>query len=219
MAVAAVEVGAMADGFLGRWSRRKLDTDAGRPLAEPLPPQPSPPIRALQAGPEAELPSAQPPAAPAPALPTLADAESLSMDADFRPFVAREVAPEVRNLAFKKLFADPHFNVMDGLDTYIDDYTIPSPLPLDVLKRMASAQVLGLVEPEDAETPSVASVENVAQCGICNEFPSQPLPPALTSDGEAGSGEPASQTPDDHADLRLQPDDATPAPGAGRSTV
>ena len=30
----------------------------------------------------------------------------------------------------KKLFSDPHFNVMDGLDTYIDDYGKPDPLPL-----------------------------------------------------------------------------------------
>lgn len=207
----------MADGFLGRWSRRKLDTDAGRPLAVP-PVPPAPP--ASPPGPQAGVVQTEAATeSPAPALPTLADAQSLSLDADFRPFVAREVAPEVRNLAFKKLFADPHFNVMDGLDTYIDDYTIPSPLPLDVLKRMASAQVLGLVEPEPEAPSSVVTPVNVAQCGVCNEFPSQPLPPAVTSDGETGSGEPASRTPDDHADLRLQPDDATPAPGAGRSTV
>ena len=207
----------MADGFLGRWSRRKLDTEAGRPLAEP-PVPPAPP--ASPPGPQAGVVQTEAATeSPAPALPTLADAQSLSLDADFRPFVAREVAPEVRNLAFKKLFADPHFNVMDGLDTYIDDYTIPSPLPLDVLKRMASAQVLGLVEPEPEAPSSVVTPVNVAQCGVCNEFPSQPLPPAVTSDGETGSGEPASRTPDDHADLRLQPDDATPAPGAGRSTV
>ena len=211
------EVVAMADGFLGRWSRRKLDTDAGRPLAEP-PVPPAPP--ASPPGPQAGVVQTEAATeSPAPALPTLADAQSLSLDADFRPFVAREVAPEVRNLAFKKLFADPHFNVMDGLDTYIDDYTIPSPLPLDVLKRMASAQVLGLVEPEDAETPSVASAENMAQCGVCNDFPSQPLLPAVTSDGEAGSGEPASRTPDDHADLRLQPDDAPQRESAGRGTA
>ena len=30
----------------------------------------------------------------------------------------------------KKLFSDPHFNVMDGLDTYIDDYGKPDPIPL-----------------------------------------------------------------------------------------
>ncbi len=45
------------------------------------------------------------------------------LDSDFKPFVAKNVAPEVKNAAFKKLFADPHFNVMDGLDTYIDDYS------------------------------------------------------------------------------------------------
>jgi hypothetical protein len=33
----------------------------------------------------------------------------------------------VRNAALKKLFTDPHFNVMDGLDVYIDDYGKPDP--------------------------------------------------------------------------------------------
>ena len=42
---------------------------------------------------------------------------------------ARDVAPDVKNAAMKKLFADPHFNVMDGMDTYIDDYSKPDPIP------------------------------------------------------------------------------------------
>jgi hypothetical protein len=32
----------------------------------------------------------------------------------------------VKNAAMKKLFADPHFNVMDRLDIYIDDYSSPT---------------------------------------------------------------------------------------------
>jgi hypothetical protein len=47
---------------------------------------------------------------------------------------ARDVAPEVKNAAIKKLFADPHFNVMDGLDTYIDDYSKPDPIPPEMLR-------------------------------------------------------------------------------------
>ena len=39
------------------------------------------------------------------------------------------VDASVKNAALKKLFADPHFNVMDGLDTYIDDYGKPDPIP------------------------------------------------------------------------------------------
>ena len=41
----------------------------------------------------------------------------------------------------KKLFSDPHFNVMDGLDTYIDDYGKPDPIPLSMLRRMNQAAV------------------------------------------------------------------------------
>ena len=58
------------------------------------------------------------------------------------------MAPEVRNAAMKKLFADPHFNVMDGLDTYIDDYSIPDPLPASMLRKMVSAQFLNLFDQE-----------------------------------------------------------------------
>ena len=54
----------------------------------------------------------------------------------------------MRNLAMKKLFADPHFNVMDGLDIYIGDYTQPDPLPAGMLRKMASAHALGLFDHE-----------------------------------------------------------------------
>jgi hypothetical protein len=77
-----------------------------------------------------------PPAGAEPApLPTLDDVAKLSRDSDFSPYVARNVDAGVRNAAMKKLFSDPHFNVMDGLDTYIDDYGKPDPIPLSMLRR------------------------------------------------------------------------------------
>lgn len=214
----------MADGFLGRWSRRKLDERAGLPLEEPVPVVPAPPPAAVAA------PVADPPATePAPL--TLADAQSLTLQSDFSLFIARGVAPDVKNAALKTLFTDPHFNVMDGLDIYIDDYTKPSPLPLSVLRQMVSAKALGLVEDEEkapkealaaAEDPAPPSVAvnadgeaspDVAQSGVCNELPSPLVPSAVTL--ASGAGLPASQIIDAHADLRLQPDHAPPAPGAG----
>ena len=39
----------MADGFLGRWSRRKLDERAGLPLEEPVPVVPAPQPAAVAA--------------------------------------------------------------------------------------------------------------------------------------------------------------------------
>ena len=214
----------MADGFLGRWSRRKLDERAGLPLEEPVPVVPAPQPAAVAA------PVAAPPAAEPTPL-TLADAQSLTLQSDFAPFIARGVTPDVKNAALKTLFTDPHFNVMDGLDIYIDDYTKPSPLPLSVLRQMVSAKALGLVEDEEkapkealaaAEDPAPPSVAvnadgeatpDVAQSGVCNELPSPLVPSAVTL--ASGAGLPASQIIDAHADLRLQPDHAPPAPGAG----
>ena len=65
--------------------------------------------------------------APEVPLPTLADAQALTPESDFKPFMARGVAADVKNAAMKKLFTDPHYNVMDRLDTYIDDYSLPRP--------------------------------------------------------------------------------------------
>lgn len=208
----------MSDGFLGRWSRRKADARDGRPLAEPPAPAPARPAvaePAATASPEpAAVPAAEVPA-PLPDL-TLADTEALTPASDFRPFVARSVAPAVRNAAMKKLFADPHFNVMDRLDIYIDDYGRPDPLPVAQLREMASAKFLKLVddEPESARTgesadapaqPAVAQSPQPAESPLPTDAPVPPLAAAPTGTPEHA-----------HAHLRLQPDHAAPAPDAGR---
>jgi hypothetical protein len=46
----------------------------------------------------------------------------------------------------KKLFSDPHFNVMDGLDIYIDDYSIAEPIPPSMLEKMYQSTALGLFQ-------------------------------------------------------------------------
>ncbi len=129
---------AESDGFLGRWARRKAQARSGAPL----PPEPalSAPVSPL-APPAASTVPAGPvgPPVPAPPPPTLQEAQQLTPASDFRPFVARAVAPEVRNAAFKQLFSDPHFNVMDGLDIYIDDYSKPDPLPLALARELLQA--------------------------------------------------------------------------------
>ena len=61
--------------------------------------------------------------------PTLDDVAQLTADSDYSRFVRSDVDDGVKRAAMKKLFADPHFNVMDGLDVYIDDYNKPDPLP------------------------------------------------------------------------------------------
>ena len=235
---------AMADGFLGRWSQRKRDVREGKPLQEPAPaPVPLEPATAPGSSPQAvntqaaPVPATSAPVAAEPPSPTLADARALTSDSDFKPFVVRGVAPEVRNAAMKKLFADPHYNVMDGLDIYIGDYSIPDPLPASMLRQMASAQFLGFFDdekkaqesapvaqvpamaPEDGQTGDDADAsvsEGVAQSGDCTELPSTPVMATCSHPGEPAL--PASQESHDHADLRLQPDDAPQRESAGRGT-
>jgi hypothetical protein len=202
----------MAAGFLGRWAKRKEAVRKG----EPLPAEPERTIQPPAAAPAGlgELPAqVEPTAVEVPPPPSLADAESLTPASDFTRFVQPDVAPEVRNAAMKKLFADPHFNVMDGLDIYIGDYNKPDPIPPEMLRQLASAKFLKLFDDEEekdaaeqvAKAPTVREVaddchaDSVAQSGTRT---GQALPPA-----------------DEHADpdLRLQQDDAPgrPGPGAG----
>jgi hypothetical protein len=63
----------------------------------------------------------------------------------------------------KKMFSDPHFNVMDGLDIYIDDYSKPDPIPLEMLKRMVQSDMLNIFRKDgDEKTPSTQTAVNKA---------------------------------------------------------
>lgn len=226
----------MTDGFLGRWSRRKQDVREGRPPEEKQPaPQALPvPPHALPA--EATLPAdtvsqATPEAETVAPPPTLEEAQALHPQSDFKRFVAVDVDPQVRNAAMKKLFADPHFNVMDGLDIYIDDYSKPDPLPQSMLRKMASAQFLNLVEPQEqastAPAPSGPAVPaSAATAEDTASTPQQPSPDQLAGQGDisqvplSATGQTAGPQPttEDHddTDLRLQQDHAAGAQGSGR---
>ncbi|MCS0628033.1 DUF3306 domain-containing protein [Telluria mixta] len=155
------------EGFLRRWARRKTEARSGiEPLAESHMPVADMPVADMPVAdaPMAELPVpvAEAPA-PAPAdvpLPTMDDVARLTADSDFSAFVARGVDAAVRRTALKKLFADPHFNAMDGLDVYIDDYTKPSPVSEAMLASLEHAKnalqrVVEAVEepPADEDAP------------------------------------------------------------------
>jgi hypothetical protein len=83
----------------------------------------------------------------------MADAQKLTPESDFSGFMASDVTPDVKNAAVKKLFTDPHFNVMDGMDVYIEDYSQPDPLPMAMLRQMVSAKTLSLFDDEPDELP------------------------------------------------------------------
>jgi hypothetical protein len=67
--------------------------------------------------------------------------ESLTIDSDFAPFFKPQVDESIKRAALKQLFRDPRFNIMDGLDTYIDDYTQADPIPSAMLEDLMQRRV------------------------------------------------------------------------------
>lgn len=128
-----------AEPFLSRWARRK--DEARRESPEPLP----------QKGANAE--------APAPQLPSL---DQLTFESDFRGFLHPKVSEDMRRAALKKLFSDPHFNVMDGLDVYIDDYSKTEPIPAAMLASLRQAQKILESAREDKEQRAAQNSEVTA---------------------------------------------------------
>jgi len=203
------------DGFLQRWARRKAR--AGRGLAEPeavavaaqVAAQPPPLAEPVPDALPATLDPATAPRTPAepveaPPPPTMEDVARLTRSSDYSRFVGAGVDRDVSNAAMRKLFRDPAFNVMDGLDTYIDDYGKPDPIPESMLRQLNQSKLLRLFESEEdaAEKPAaaaaVASPDGVASPAVAQSV-SAPVPLTPT---------------DDDPDLRLQQDDASGRPGA-----
>ena len=194
----------MSEGFFGRWSRRKQEAQGGLQQPEPLTKLEGAPADA----PASPMASPEPPSAQDhPPLPTLEDVQALTPQSDFQPFMRQGVGPQVRNAAMKKLFADPHFNVMDGLDIYIDDYSLPDPMPAGMLAKMASAQFLKLV-PEPAEEGAERPAQDPDAV-----TPTRPATQVVAQSLESSAK--AEHPPHDDPDLQLQPDPAPAGPGTG----
>jgi hypothetical protein len=183
-------------GFLSRWARRKEQVRTGVAVApEPVVDVPVVVAPAATAVTDAATPVVEdPPAAESEPLPTMADVALLTRESDYARFVSPGIDEGVKRAAMKKLFTDPHFNVMDGLDTYIDDYGKPDPIPLAMLKQMNQSKVLRLFETEEDDDK-----EKSAETTLI-EPATEPVTELKTP-------------PDDDPDLRLQQDDAARRPG------
>jgi hypothetical protein len=106
------------ESVLSRWSRRKLEADQLAPALEE------------SVAPDAEANLTMPATEEVDAVdkPVLTDADmpdiaSLNEDSDFSGFMSAGVSDKLRNLALRKLFKAPVFNIRDGLDEYDEDYT------------------------------------------------------------------------------------------------
>jgi hypothetical protein len=123
--------------------------------------------------------------------------ESVSLDADFTPFMQAKVPEALKRQALKTLFKDAHFNTMDGLDTYIDDYTKFEPISDTELAGLSAwksitnplKQVVTpggyAVDVESEEGKAVLAAR--AAAGTSEEVATRgPLPPGGGGSREAG---------------------------------
>jgi hypothetical protein len=132
-----------ADHFFTRWARPKSCSPESTQAALPA------------------FEAAAPAIADKPALPpTLADVASLTTTSDYSRFLAAGVDKTVQRAALKKLFSDPRFNLIDGLDIYMGDYSKASPMPAAMLAALNHVQDL-LAVPAAPEPSEPAQSSNM----------------------------------------------------------
>ncbi|MDH4149324.1 MAG: DUF3306 domain-containing protein [Betaproteobacteria bacterium] len=147
-----------AEEFMSRWSRRKQQARAEEQLPQPI----------------------EPKVADSDKAPVLPNVEDLGMDSDYRDFFHPKVKETVRRAALKKLFSDPHFSVVDGMDIYMDDYSIAEELPAAMAAGLKQTQnILGWAK-EDREAE--AERERVAANLAAEQQPGITDAPAATTD-------------------------------------
>ena len=123
------------EAFLKRWSRLKQDA-AKQQIAK------------TEAKPDTKAQNL-----PKPELPPI---EKLNLNSDFSGYMHSKVEESLRRTALKKLFNDPHFHFenMDKLDVYLDDYSIADPIPPDMLARLIESSPQLFPPKENAPRPA-----------------------------------------------------------------
>ena len=164
--------------FLSRWSRRKLESNENEPFGAPQ---------------AAELPAAAPVAPLLPAAEPPAPGPSEGISPEYRKFFDPRVDETLRRTALRKLFSDPHFNVMDGLDTYIDDYSKPDPIPEAMLRQLNQAKALFLFDDEKKAAEGAEGEALAASAGAAAASPPEATN-TTTLPNPAAAGAPARDT-------------------------
>ncbi len=124
-----------AEEFFARWAKKNAESAKA---GENLPAQDATELVPDKTAPAAIEPETQP-------LPTMDDVAKLTHDSDYSGFMAQGVDESVKRSAMKKLFTDPHFNIMDGLDVYIEDFNKFEPMTPAFIAGLSHAK--GLMDP------------------------------------------------------------------------
>lgn len=97
-------------------------------------------------------------------VPVLTDADmppidTLTEESDFSGFMSGGVSDKLRNLALRKLFGAPSFNIRDGLDEYDEDYTYFEKLGDIVTSDMKHQMELEEAEKREQQMEEAATEE------------------------------------------------------------
>lgn len=92
-------------------------------------------------------------------LPTI---DSVNLESGVAPFFKQQADESLRRLALKKLLSDPHFNIMDGLDIYVGDYSQPDPIPPEMMKKIRHARQWVMTPEEIVDAEKVDAEEEIA---------------------------------------------------------
>lgn len=186
--------------FIARWSRLKIEARESRPESTPggAEPKPNSPVQNL---PQPASSGCDAGAVPAKVLPPVDSLDGLA--SEYREFLHPEVDDGLRRAALKRLFSDPHFNIMDGLDVYIDDYSKPDPIPEAMLRTLEHAKGLIFDREDEKGTGEKQTAAGAAEPGMSSALPSPastqdeiaPAPKSPLADGSIGVNPPSTSGP------------------------
>ena len=137
--------------FLGRWSRLKREEEK-----------------------KAEVPAASPAPQEPDAAPPLPPLEKLTPASDFSAFMHPKVQDSLRRVALKKLFADPHFNVIDPNEPFSGDWTVAEPIGEEMLKQLNQARTLLFSDEEKKKLEEQAAQEVASEQETKETKPDEP---------------------------------------------
>lgn len=161
----------MSDGFLGRWSRRKIEakerTEKDRPEEE------RPDASAAETAPDAEAqaaaatPADEPETLSEEELAALPPLESFTIDTDITPFLRRGVPKALKNAAMRKMWLlDPAIrNYRDVALDYAYDWNTPGGVPGNsgaITSEAARKMLEALLPQEKPQPPAESPTESPA---------------------------------------------------------
>lgn len=185
------------EGFLSRWSRRKLQS-AHAPMDASQEPQTDPQPETLKE--TQNIAATDPEASPPPSPPQTPPVESLTEQSRLDDFLSPQVSESLQRRALRKVFLSGKFNIRDGLDDYDDDFTSFAPLgdvvPAEMrrmherVKERQAREEDSAAESADAksESESKSEIESEAQAQVAKEEnDSAPASPVAQTEADSDS--------------------------------